>query len=169
VSSRSRSATRISPPRLLNIAANKQEQFETLCGLLGREDLIAHPNFADRDERKKNRYALKAELEKALAAGSAKEWAVEMNARGIPAGAVLTVPEILADPQVTGRGMIATYKSVPGVARDVRVVRNVAKFNGEPLGVDAPPPTIGQHNAEVYGALGLSEDEQAALQEEGVI
>jgi formyl-CoA transferase len=154
---------------LLNIAANKQEQFETLCGLLGREDLMTHPDYAARDDRKTNRAALKAELEKALSAKSATEWAETMAARGIPAGAVLTVPEILQNPQIAGRGMIAEYESVPSVGRDVRLLRNAVKMNGEPLAVGAPPPTIGQHNAEVYGALGLSEEEIAALKEEGVI
>ena len=50
---------------LLNIAANKQEQFETLCKLIGREDAIAHPNYAGREDRKRNRFALNAELETA--------------------------------------------------------------------------------------------------------
>ena len=44
---------------LLNIAANKQEQFESLCRLVGREDLIGDPRFADREDRK--RQPLRAE------------------------------------------------------------------------------------------------------------
>src|SRR5829696_6025956 len=53
---------------LLNIAANKQEQFETLCRLIGREGLIADPRFAVREERKRRRFELNAEIEHALAA-----------------------------------------------------------------------------------------------------
>jgi len=154
---------------LLNIAANKQEQFEALCGLLGREDLLAHPDYAEREARKKNRYALREELERSLAAQSAKKWAKAMAALGIPAGPVLTVPEVLNEPQIAERGMIAAYDNVPGVGDGVRLVRNAVKMNGEPLGVDAPPPAIGAHNAEVYGALGLSEEGMAALKDEGVI
>src|SRR5690606_17399124 len=44
---------------LLNIAANKQDQFETLCALLGRLDLKDDPRFKDREDRKTNRYVLK--------------------------------------------------------------------------------------------------------------
>src|SRR5262249_9736804 len=40
----------------INIAANKQEQFETLCRLIGREDLITHPHFAGREDRKRHRF-----------------------------------------------------------------------------------------------------------------
>ncbi len=53
---------------LLNIAANQQEQFESLCRLVGRAELIADPRFAGREDRKLNRYELKTELEQALAA-----------------------------------------------------------------------------------------------------
>lgn len=154
---------------LLNIAANKQEQFEALCHLLGREDLITHPDFADRDDRKKNRYALKDELEKSLAAKPAVVWAEEMAPLGIPAGAVLSVPDILQNPQITDRGMIATFDQVPGVGDGVRLVRNAVKMNGEALSVEAPPPAIGDHNGEIYGALGLTADEIEALKQEGVI
>ena len=59
---------------LLNIAANKQEQFETLCRLIGREELIADPRFAGREDRKQRRFELNAEIEQALAARSAREW-----------------------------------------------------------------------------------------------
>jgi len=52
----------------LNIAANKQEQFEILCKLIEREDLIDDPRFAQRDDRKARRNELRAELESALAA-----------------------------------------------------------------------------------------------------
>lgn len=154
---------------LLNIAANKQEQFEALCGLLGREDLLENPDYAEREARKRNRYALNAEIEKSLSTRGAKDWADAMTALGIPAGAILSVPDVLSEPQIADRGMIADYDNVPGVGRDIRLVRNAVKMNGAPLAVDAPPPTIGQHNADVYGALGLSTDELEALKDEGVI
>src|SRR5204862_2819382 len=48
---------------LLNIAANKQEQFETLSRLIGRENLMTHPRYAGREDRKRYRFELKAELE----------------------------------------------------------------------------------------------------------
>ena len=51
---------------LLNIAANKQEQFETLCELIGRKELASDPRYANREDRKKRRYELKADLESAL-------------------------------------------------------------------------------------------------------
>ena len=51
----------------LNIAANKQEQFEALCGVLGRQELLADPRFAVRESRKLHRDELREELEKSSA------------------------------------------------------------------------------------------------------
>jgi crotonobetainyl-CoA:carnitine CoA-transferase CaiB-like acyl-CoA transferase len=52
---------------LINIAANKQEQFVALVAMLGREDLSLDERFAQRENRKRNRAALTAELESELA------------------------------------------------------------------------------------------------------
>ena len=154
---------------LLNISANKQQQFESLCGLLGREDLLGHPDYGEREARLRNRYALKAELEKTLGEKSASEWAALMNAKGIPAGELFTVPEILAHPQITERGMLAEFEQVPGAERDVRLARVAVKMDGAALGVDAPPPELGADNEEIYGRLGLGSDELAELKKEGVL
>ena len=55
---------------LLNIAANQQQQFEALCELIGRPELTRDPRFARREDRKTNRFALNAEIERALAGAS---------------------------------------------------------------------------------------------------
>lgn len=153
----------------LNIAANKQEQFEALCRIIDREDLIARPEFAKRDDRKANRYALKAEIETSLKQKPAAEWSEAFNRAGIPAGPVLEVPEIIAHPQIADRGLLATFRDVPGVGRDVTVVRPGVKMDGQPPSVDAPPARLGEHNREVYRALGLSEEELESYAREGVI
>ena len=84
----------------LNIAANQQQQFEALVRLIGRPELAGDPRFAEREARKRNRGALKAEIEQALVGKSAAEWAALFNAQGVPAGEVLDIPAALAHPQV---------------------------------------------------------------------
>lgn len=153
----------------LNIAANEQRQWEALARHLGRADLLEDPAYRDREARIANRMHLKAELEPVLMTRPAREWVRELNALGVPSGAVFTVPEILAHPQVAGRGMIATFADVPGVGRDIRIVRAGVKIDGESPGVSTPPPVLGQHNAEVFGALGLSGEEIGRLRDEGAI
>ena len=108
----------------LNIAANQQQQFETLARLIGRPELAADPRFADREDRKRNRFALKAEIEAALAAKSAREWSALFNAQGVPAGEVLDIPDVLEHPQVTERELVKTFEGAPGVEKPVSVVRS---------------------------------------------
>ncbi|MEL6264084.1 MAG: CoA transferase [Pseudomonadota bacterium] len=154
---------------LINIAANKDEQWEILARHLDREDLIAHPDYATREDRKRNRLALKAEIEAALAARPARDWARELNRLGVPAGAVLSVPEVLAMPQIAERGLMATFPNAPGVGRDISVVRTGLKIDGEAPAVDTPPPELGADNAEVYGALGYTAEDLDRLAAEGAI
>ncbi|RWI07208.1 MAG: CoA transferase, partial [Mesorhizobium sp.] len=78
---------------LLNIAANKQEQFVALCRLVGLPELASDPRFAERETRKRNRIALKALIEDALANSSAAAWEETLNRAGVPAGRVLTIPQ----------------------------------------------------------------------------
>jgi len=153
----------------LNIAANKQEQFEELCKVIGREDLIRHPDYVARDLRKQNRYALKSEIEGELKKRTASTWADMLNRAGVPSGTVQGVADILAHPQITDRGMLAEFHDVPGIDRDIRIARTGVKLNGKALGVGAPPPQLGEHNAEVYEAFGLEREEIEALQKDGVI
>jgi formyl-CoA transferase len=154
---------------LLNIAANKQEQWEILCRHLGRPDLVERPEYRSREARKAARAALKAELEEILAAKGAIEWAAELNRAGVPSGAVLAVPDILEHPQFAGRGMLAEFPAVPGAERDIRVVRTGFKLDGQAPAVAAPPPVLGADNETIYGELGIGAEELASLKAEGVL
>lgn len=140
----------------LNIAANKDEQWQILARHIGREDLLQRPEFATREDRKANRLALKFEIESALATRSAREWARELNRLGVPAGAVLDLPEVLDHEVIRERGMIACFENVPGVNRPVSVLRTGIKIDGEAPAVDAPPPALGADNCEILSGLGYS-------------
>jgi len=138
---------------LINIAANKQEQFVVLCGLIGRPELATDPRFAERETRKKNRFELKALIEEALVAASAAAWEEKLNRAGVPAGRVLTIPQALAEPQVSGRGMTVRFEDVPGAERPVTVVRGGFLVDGTAPVPTLPPPALGQHGQEVFAAL----------------
>ena len=154
---------------LINIAANKDEHWELLAKHVGREDLLERPEYATREDRKTNRFALKEELEEALVQRPARDWAKELNRIGVPAGAVLTVPEVLQMPQIADRGFLAHFADVPGVGRDIDVVRTGIKLDGEAPSVDRPPPELGQDNDDVWNEVGLSQDDIERLKSRGTI
>ncbi len=148
---------------LLNIAANQQQQFEALCRLIGRPELVADPRFAGREDRKCNRFELNKEIEQALAVRSAKEWSALMNDGGVPAGEVLDVPAVLEHPQIVGRGLLRTFTDVPDVDKDVSVVRSGFRLaSGDPAPA-SPPPALGADTGSLLAELGYSGSEIEAL------
>jgi crotonobetainyl-CoA:carnitine CoA-transferase CaiB-like acyl-CoA transferase len=154
---------------LLNIAANQQAQFEKLCELIGRNDLATDPRFIQREERKQRRYELKTEIEAALAARPAKEWAALLNSHGVPAGEVLSIPEVLDHPQITARGLIEKFPAAPGVEREIAVVRSgfhLASGNPRPV---TPPPTLGADTEKILEELGYDREAIAQLKNERAI
>jgi crotonobetainyl-CoA:carnitine CoA-transferase CaiB-like acyl-CoA transferase len=151
----------------INIAANKQEQWESVCDVLGVPELTTDARFQERDTRKKNRKALTPLLEARLAEKPTAIWVAALNAADVPSGEILSLEAALRQPQVQHRQVL---KTVPLAGfGDVEVFGLTALFEKTPGSVDTPPPTLGEHNAEIYGALGLSPDEQAALKGKGVI
>jgi CoA:oxalate CoA-transferase len=154
---------------LLNIAANKQEQFETLARLIGRDDLVTDPRFAAREDRKTRRFELNHELEKALAAKSAQDWSALLNHNGVPAGEVLDVPSVLEHPQIVERGLLKTFASVPDVDRPVSVVRSGFRLaSGDPAPSSAPP-VLGADTETLLSELGYSKRDMDELARDGAI
>ncbi|MGP1678420.1 MAG: CaiB/BaiF CoA transferase family protein [Burkholderiales bacterium] len=140
---------------LVNIAANKQEQFEALMREIGREDLLADPRFREREARLAHRFELKALIEERLMTAPAAHWAEVLVQRGVPAGEVWDVPQALASPQVRDRGFIERFADVPGVGREVCVASAGYKLDGEAPRVATPPPRLGEHTAKILAEIGV--------------
>ncbi|MCM3501775.1 CoA transferase [Microbacterium sp. P26] len=154
---------------MLNIAANKQEQFEVLCALVDRPELVADERFAERESRKTHRAALTAELETALAARPAAEWEEVLSSAGVPAAAVLRVDEMLSSPQIRERGLVHELPFPGGGDEPLRVLGNGIRIDGAPSAPRTAPPLLGEHTDEILAGLGYSADDIAALHEEGAV
>jgi crotonobetainyl-CoA:carnitine CoA-transferase CaiB-like acyl-CoA transferase len=154
---------------LLNIAANKQEQFVALMKLIGREELAHDARFAHREDRKRNRAALTCEVEAGLASHTAAEWEGMLNSAGVPAGRVLSVPDALNLDQVRGRELVEELEDFEVLGQPLHLVTAGYRLNGGGRRLTCPPPELGQHTDEILGEVGYSPAEVAALREASAI
>ena len=151
----------------INIAANKQEQWEAVCDALGLPELKTDPRFEKRDVRKQNRKALTPLLEDKLVERDTQEWVELLNAEGVPSGAILSLEEALQQPQIKHR---EDLKEVPieGIGT-VPLFTLTAKFECTPGDITSPPPRLSEHTAEVLAGIGITGDKLAALKTQHVI
>ncbi|WP_396918893.1 CaiB/BaiF CoA transferase family protein [Mycolicibacterium sp.] len=152
------------------IAANQDTVFRRLCAAMGRPELATDDRFANHVARGRNQ----DEIDKIIADWAAQREPAEIIATlseaGVISGPINTVAEVVDDPQLRARNMIADHW-------DERVGRNVKGPGIVPVLSESPgqirnagPAQPGQHNAEVFtGLLGRSADELDRLRAEGVI
>jgi crotonobetainyl-CoA:carnitine CoA-transferase CaiB-like acyl-CoA transferase len=151
----------------INIAANKQEQWESVCDALDLPELKTDTRFQKRDVRKQNRKELTPVLEAKLAERGTKEWVELLNASDVPSGAILNLEDALQQPQIKHR---ETLKDVPveGVGT-IPLFTLTAKFEQTPGDITSPPPRLSAHTAEVLAGIGITKDELAILKTKHVI
>lgn len=150
----------------INIAANRDTQWESLAHLLGLSGLIEDPAYRTREDRKANRDALRRALEAVLTTRPAAHWVAALNAEGVPTGPVLGVAEALEDPQLRDRGLIGRVEIA---GEEIALPTSPVRVDGARPQPAAPPPALGADTDRVLQDLGLSASELSALREEGVI
>jgi CoA:oxalate CoA-transferase len=151
----------------INIAANKQEQWEAVADALGVPELKSDPRFQQRDARKKNRRALTPLLEVKLKERTTEHWVETLNGKGVPSGAILGLQAALDQPQIEHRGTLATVEA-EGIGA-LRLFNLTALFEKTPGKVEAPPPTLGQHTEEILGGIGYAKAQVAELRQKGIV
>jgi CoA:oxalate CoA-transferase len=151
----------------INIAANKQEQWESVCEVLGTPELKTDPRFEKRDIRKKNRRELTPLLEARLASRPTREWVELLNAKDVPSGEILSLEDALRQPQIKHR---QTLKEVPVEGLGTLPLFGLtAKFEKTPGEITAPPPRLSAHTAEVLAGVGVTPEALAELKSKGVV
>ena len=133
---------------------------------LGHAEWCDDPRFASGPLRMQNREALEAEIEAVFATAPTAHWDNVLAAAGVPCGPVNNYDQLFNDPQVQHRGLVVHASDdelgeVPHIRTPIRI--------GDGVAVRTVAPKLGQHNAVIYGALGVTAGDLQALQAKGVI
>lgn len=151
----------------INIAANKQEQWETVADVLGVPELKKDPRFEKRDARKRNRKALTPLLETKLKENTTDHWVDTLNERGVPSGAILSLEAALKQAQIQHRETIRAVRDDD--LGELKLFNLTAKFEKSPGDVVSPPPRLGAHTEEYLTELGYTKDRIRELREKAVV
>jgi crotonobetainyl-CoA:carnitine CoA-transferase CaiB-like acyl-CoA transferase len=148
----------------ITVGAANQGNWLRLLEALEAPDLGDDSRFANNAERMRNLPALQAKLTPLFKRRSSAEWLRRLEEAGVPAGPVLDVNQMHADPQALARKMIV--ETTHPTAGEVRAIGLAIKFSETPGGVRRAAPVFGQHTREVLRDHGYSDaevDQMAAV------
>lgn len=151
----------------INIAANKQEQWEDLADILCLTELKEDSRFKIRDDRKRNRFALTPYLNEKLKMQTTDYWVEILNKKGIPSGSILKLDEAINQPQLKHRNSFTTLHT-EGIG-DVEFFNLTAKFSKTSAMVETAPPVLSQHTTQILSDLGYLEEQITDFKEKGII
>ena len=142
----------------INVAVGSDSQFRGFCTAIGAPGLADEPRYRTNRDRQGARAALNSEIEAALRTRTTAEWKGVLDEAGVPAGPILDLEQVFADPGVRARG-IEVSTDHPSVG-SWRMVGTPWQIDGERFTVGRPPPRLGEHTAEVLAEVaGLSEEQ----------
>jgi crotonobetainyl-CoA:carnitine CoA-transferase CaiB-like acyl-CoA transferase len=145
------------------------EHWQTLTGLMGREDLRNDPRFRNHATRVKIAGEVDALMEK-WTRPQPRDAIIELLIeQGVPCSPVRTIEEVAADPEVTRRGMLkASSFPTRGAIRVLGSPIRLSAIDGDGLPV-VRPPALGEHTGEVLARIGIDDTELEDLRRDGVI
>ncbi|OQA17300.1 MAG: Formyl-coenzyme A transferase [bacterium ADurb.Bin363] len=164
------SGTFLTKDGYINIAANKQEQWEAVTEVLGLPELKEDPRFKERDTRKANRKLLTPLMEEKLKENTTACWVEALNKRDVPSGEILSLEEALTSPQIKHRNTIQTVpvEGVEGFS-EVKLFNLTAKFEKTPGAITSAPPKLSAHTEEVLKSIGYTVEQIKEFQEKAII
>jgi len=152
--------------RPFNIAVGNDAMWRKFVKIIERPGLAEDDRFRSAGTRVKNRAALTAEIDRALASNTAQYWIELLNREGIPSGPILTIEEMFKHPQTAAREML--LKMPHPVLGEFQTTGLAVKLSETP-GSITRPPLVGEHTDQVLLAHGYSTDDLTRLRSEGAI
>lgn len=150
-----------------SIAASTQSIFVRLCAALGLNHLLADARFATNPARVQNRDPLDEIVGAAIAQLTLEQLREAFARHEVGFSPIYDIADVFADPQFIARDAIVRVPD--SELGSVRMQGVVPRFSETPGNVRRAGPAMGEHNEEIYGALGLSQQEVADLKARKVI
>jgi crotonobetainyl-CoA:carnitine CoA-transferase CaiB-like acyl-CoA transferase len=151
----------------INLGAANQATWLRAVELLGRGDLAEDARFREASGRLINRVALAEALAPEFRKRTSAEWLEALDHAKVPAGPVLNVLEMQADPQTRARNMVVEVNHIK--LGTVKTLGAPVKFSETPGGVHRSAPIFGEHTGEVLREYGFTDVEIDSMARSGAI
>ncbi len=149
------------------IAVGNDEIWKRFCPAIGVPDMANDPRFTTNRDRMANYDEMRPPIDRAFRTATNSGWVARLNAAAVPNGEVRDIGQMLNDPQLAARDMIATL--MHPTAGATRVIGAPIKLSDTPASVRTAPPVLGQHTDAVLGEFGYSAGAIAGLRAQRVI
>ena len=152
----------------LMLAVGNDRQFRDCMAVIGRPELGDDERFASNEARIANRAELVGIIGAAVQARSTATWLEVFAAKGVPAGPIKDIGEVLSGAHARERNLVRHIDNSAGDT--VPFVANPVSFGATPVRYERAPPLLGEHTDEVLSEwLGYSAAAIAALRKEAAI
>ena len=151
----------------INIAVTNQKQWVNFCQVLEFPDVAFDERFDSMPNRIANYEQLKPIIDSVLGDLTRAEITRRLSGVGIPVGPINTVGEILEDPHIQAREMVAEL--IHPDYGPLKMLGIPIKLSQTPGELSQAPPRFGEHNSKVLDWLGYAESEILALSGSGAL
>ncbi len=149
------------------LSASTQGMFERLMRAIGRAETIDDPRFLANENRVLNSDILDAMVAEFIGARTLEENLAHFSALGVTVGPVADISDLFDHPFMIERGILLEF---PDEEMDSLAMHGIsARLSATPGAIRYAAPEVGQHNAEILGALGLDAEARERLAEDGII
>lgn len=147
--------------------SSPQKFWEGLCKSVAHPEMIEHPRFKTRPDRRKNYQELSKTFAEFFKEKPRAYWLQQLEANDVPHTPVYNLAEVFQDPQIKHMGL--EIKIDRQDKPTIRTVKFPVEYSETKVPHPGPPPELGEHNAELLKYLGYDGKAIAELKEKGVI
>ena len=144
-----------------NLGASGEGNWKRFCAVIDQPAWLNDPEYATEKLRVQNRKRLNAEIQTVFATQSVQHWVDVLNAAGVPAGPVYTVPQMFEDPQIQHLKVAQECDAWQGGTRTV--ISQPVTLERTPANIARTAPGWGEHTDEVLHEAGYSTSDIEAL------
>ena len=162
-----RNAYRTKDGHFVALSASTQKMAERTFTAIGRADLIDNPRYRTNNDRVKNAEELDAIIGQFIAQRTQAENVAFFEKAEVTIGPIYDITQILEDPHFVDREVVADYPDADMEAFPMHHV--VPRLQSTPGSIRTPAPSLGQHNRELLGEVGVDAARYAKLLEAGAV